>query len=134
TLVIALGLPTTEFAYSAGDIGSGLAFRLPVGAIGVAIAMFGLTGVASEEITAYSYWCLEKGYARWTGPNDNSEAYRRRAKGWIKVMQRDAGLAWVVYTISTMSFYLLGAAVLHPQGLVPEDTDMILVLSEVYTG
>src|SRR5690606_942539 len=132
TLVIALGLPATEYAYSAGDLGSGLSLSLPAGAVGVAVAMFGLTGVGSEEITAYTYWCLEKGYARWSGPNDGSADYRRRARGWIAVMQRDAIVAWVIYTVSTMSFYVMGAAVLHPQGLAPEGNDMIEVLSQTY--
>lgn len=134
TLVIALGLPATEYAYSGGDLASGLSLSLPAGAIGVAVAMFGLTGVGSEEITAYTYWCLEKGYARWSGPNDGSADYRRRARGWIAVMQRDALVAWVVYTVSTMSFYVMGAAVLHPQGLVPEGNDMIEVLSQTYAS
>ncbi|WP_413451768.1 Nramp family divalent metal transporter [Georgenia phoenicis] len=134
TLVIALGLPATEYAYSGGDLASGLSLSLPAGAIGVAVAMFGLTGVGSEEITAYTYWCLEKGYARWSGPNDGSAEYRRRARGWIAVMQKDALVAWVIYTVSTMSFYVMGAAVLHPQGLVPEGNDMIEVLSQTYAS
>lgn len=134
TVVIALGLPATEFAYSGGDLASGLSLSLPAGAIGVAIAMFGLTGVGSEEITAYTYWCLEKGYARWSGPADASPAYRRRALGWIAVMQKDALVAWVVYTLSTMAFYVMGAAVLHPQGLVPDGNDMIEVLSQTYSS
>lgn len=134
TLVVTLGLPMTEFGYTGGDLASGLSLQLPIGAIGIAIAMFGLTGVGSEEITAYTYWCLEKGYARWTGPNDGSAGYKRRAKGWIAVMQKDAAVSWVIYTISTMSFYIMGAAVLHPQGLVPEGNDMILVLSNTYSS
>ncbi|MFH5821230.1 Nramp family divalent metal transporter [Georgenia sp. AZ-5] len=134
TLVITLGLPMTEYGYTGGDLASGLSLQLPVGAIGVAIAMFGLTGVGSEEITAYTYWCLEKGYARWTGPNDGSEGYKRRAKGWIAVMQKDAATSWVIYTVSTMSFYIMGAAVLHPQGLLPQGNDMILVLSNTYSS
>ena len=96
--------------------------------------MFGLTGVGSEEITAYSYWCLEKGYARWSGPDDGTPEHRRRALGWIAVMKKDAAVSWVVYTIGTMTFYVIGAAVLNPQGLVPEGNDMILVLSSSYSS
>jgi Mn2+/Fe2+ NRAMP family transporter len=134
TVVIALGLPMTEFAYSGGDLASGLSLQLPAGAIGIAVAMFGLTGVGSEEITAYTYWCLEKGYGRWSGPADGTEDYKRRARGWIAVMQKDAMVAWVIYTVATMSFYVMGAAVLNPQGLVPQGNDMIQVLSETYSG
>jgi Mn2+/Fe2+ NRAMP family transporter len=134
TVLVVLALPFSEFAYSGAELASGFGLQLPLGAIGIALTMFGLTGVASEEITAYTYWCLEKGYARWSGPNDGSEAYRRRALGWIAVMQKDAMVSWVIYTVSTAAFFILGAAVLHPQGLVPEGNEMILTLSETFSG
>ncbi|MQA01843.1 MAG: divalent metal cation transporter [Streptosporangiales bacterium] len=134
TIFIAVGLPVTEFAYSAGDIGGGLKFLIPAGTIGAAVAMFGITGVGADEITFYTYWCVEKGYARWTGPNDGSEEWRRRANGWIKVMKKDALVSWLIYTFGTLAFYLMGAAVLKPQGLVPEGNEMITTLSRIYTG
>jgi hypothetical protein len=95
--------------------------------------MFGLTGVGADEMTTYTYWVLEKGYGRWTGPDDGSEERARRAEGWIKVMRMDALVSWLICTICTLSFYLIGAAVLHPQGLVPEGNDMIVTLSRMYT-
>ncbi|GGM32756.1 Nramp family divalent metal transporter [Promicromonospora citrea] len=134
TVLVVVALPVTEYPWTGADLASGLGLQLPVGALGIALTMFGLTGVASEEITAYTYWCLEKGYARWSGPNDGTEAYRRRARGWIAVMQKDAIVSWVVYTVSTAAFFVLGAAVLHPQGLVPEGNEMILTLSETFAG
>ena len=133
TLLIALGLPLTPFAYSGGDLASGLTFLIPAGALGAALAMFGITGVGADEITFYTYWCVEKGYARWAGPNDGSDAWVRRANGWIKVMYKDALVSWVVYTFGTLAFYLMGAAVLNPQGLVPEGNGMITTLSRIYT-
>lgn len=133
-VLVVTALPFTEFAYTAGDVASGLSLQLPLGAIGIALTMFGMTGVASEEITAYTYWCLEKGYARWAGPNDGSEEYRRRARGWISVMQKDAMFSWIVYTVSTAAFYVLGAAVLHPQGLVPEGNETISILSNTFAS
>ena len=83
TMAIAFGLPWSPWSYSLADLLGGLTFHLPAAALGSAIAMFGITGVGADEITAYNYWCLEKGYARWTGPNDGSEAWVRRARGWI---------------------------------------------------
>jgi Mn2+/Fe2+ NRAMP family transporter len=80
-----------------------------------------------------SYWCLEKGYARWTGPDDGTEERARRAEGWIRVMRADALVAWGVCTLCTLSFYVIGAAVLHPQDLVPEGNEMITTLSRIYT-
>jgi len=133
TILIALGLPLTPFAYGAGDIASGLTFLIPAGAVGAAVAMFGITGVGADEITFYTYWCVEKGYARWAGPNDGSEAWVRRANGWIRVMYKDAFVSWVVYTFGTLAFYIMGAAVLNPQGLVPEGNGMITTLSRIYT-
>ncbi|MEV0051080.1 Nramp family divalent metal transporter [Saccharopolyspora shandongensis] len=133
TVVIALGLPFTPFGYSGGDLLSGLTFTIPVGAIGAAVAMFGITGVGADEITFYTYWCVEKGYARWVGPNDGSEAWQNRAQGWIKVMYKDVFLSWVIYTFSTLAFYLMGAAVLNPQGLVLKGNEMITTLSQMYT-
>jgi Mn2+/Fe2+ NRAMP family transporter len=133
TVLIALGLPLTPFSYGVGDLASGLTFLIPAGAIGAAVAMFGITGVGADEITFYTYWCLEKGYARWTGPNDGSEAWARRANGWIRVMYKDAFVSWVIYTFGTLAFYLMGAAVLHPQGLVPSGNGMITTLSRIYT-
>jgi Mn2+/Fe2+ NRAMP family transporter len=47
-------------------------------------------------------------------------------------MYLDAWVSMIVFTISTVSFYFMGAAVLHPQGLHPEGKDMILTLSRMF--
>jgi hypothetical protein len=133
TTIIAFGLPLSPWSYSVSDLLSGLTFHLPAAALGPAMAMFGITGVGADEITAYNYWCLEKGYARWTGPNDGSDGWVRRARGWIRVMYKDAALSMVVYTFATIAFYIMGAAVLHPQGLIPRGNAMITTLSRMYS-
>jgi Mn2+/Fe2+ NRAMP family transporter len=133
TVGLALGLPLTPFAYGGGDLASGLGFAIPAGTLGFAVAMFGITGVGADEMTTYTYWCLEKGYARWTGPDDGTEERARRAEGWLAVMRLDVLISWVVCTVCTLSFYVIGAAVLHPQGLVPEGNEMITTLSRMYT-
>ena len=48
-------------------------------------------------------------------------------------MYLDALLSMVAYTIVTVAFYLLGAAVLHAQGLTPQGHDTITTLSSMYT-
>ena len=48
-------------------------------------------------------------------------------------MKKDVWVAWVIYTMSTASFYILGAAVLHPQGLVPEGNEVITTISHIFT-
>ncbi|WP_020574689.1 Nramp family divalent metal transporter [Actinopolymorpha alba] len=133
TVAIAFGLPFTPFAYEGGDLLEGLALGIPVGALGAAVAMFGITGVGADEITFYTYWCVEKGYARWVGPPDGSDAWVRRANGWIRVMYKDALVSWVIYTFSTLAFFIMGAAVLHPQGLKPQGNEMLTTLSRMYT-
>ncbi|WP_298860323.1 Nramp family divalent metal transporter [uncultured Microbacterium sp.] len=132
-IIMVFGVQFTPFAWSAADLGEGLLFQIPLGTMGIALAMFGMTGVGAGEITAYSYWCVEKGYARFTGPNDGSEAWVKRARGWMSVMKKDAMISWIIYTISTVAFYVLGAAVLNPQNLVPSGTDMFDVLARIFT-
>jgi Mn2+/Fe2+ NRAMP family transporter len=133
TITAVFLLQDTEYAISGSQIIDGFGFKLPKAAVGFAIAAFGLTGVGGDEIVAYSYWCLEKGYARFTGPYENTDEWRKRAKGWIKVMNLDAVLSMVVYTLVTAAFYLLGAAVLFKRGEIPDGFGMIETLSKMYT-
>ena len=126
-------LEYTPYNLSLQQVLSGLTFGLPAEAVAVAIAAFGITGVGGDEILAYNYWCLEKGYAAHAGPAEDTEAWRSRAKGWIKAMELDAIAAMVVYTLVTAAFYLLGAAVLHAQGNIPQGYEMVETLSTMYT-
>lgn len=134
TIVAVFMLQNTEFAIVSGDLLTGMKFKLPAASVGFAISAFGLTGVGGDEIVAYNYWCIEKGYAKYTGPYEETEEWRQRAKGWIKVMNLDAVLSMVVYTLVTAAFYLLGAAVLYQRGDIPAGFEMIETLSKMYTG
>jgi Mn2+/Fe2+ NRAMP family transporter len=48
------------------------------------------------------------------------------------MMRIDAWVSCGIYTVATVSFYLLGAAVLHAKGLVVENAQMIATLSHMY--
>jgi len=48
-------------------------------------------------------------------------------------MYLDAVASMLIYTTTTAAFYLLGAAVLHGRGAIPEGPEIIAVLSQVYT-
>jgi hypothetical protein len=133
TLLALFMVQNTDFAVSWPDIAEGLSFRLPKGSVGFAFAAFGLTGVGGDEILSYNYWCIEKGYARFTGSREDSEAWKNRAKGWMRVMYMDAFLSMIVYTIVTAAFYLLGASILYQRGELPEGYQMIETLSRIYT-
>lgn len=78
----------------------------------VALTMIGITGVGATELVAYPYWCLEKRYARYVGPRENSDAWVQRALGWMRVMHCDAWVSMLIYTLATIAFYILGAAIL----------------------
>jgi hypothetical protein len=133
TLLALVMVQRTGFAMTWSDLAGGLSFRLPSGTAGYALAAFGLTGVGGDEILSYNYWCIEKGYARFAGPRDGTEAWKERAKGWIKVMYMDAFLSMIVYTLVTAAFFLLGAAILYQRGEVPEGYQMIETISRIYT-
>lgn len=125
---------------SLGDIIDGMSFQLPpappgqtqLSVVAIALATFGIIGVGANELIAYPYWCLEKGYARFTGKRDESPEWGERARGWMRVMRWDAWCSMVVYTFATLAFYLLGAAILGRIGLQPKGTDMIRTLGVMY--
>jgi Mn2+/Fe2+ NRAMP family transporter len=138
TVVCVALLPSAGYPIPWGQVGDGLKFSIPdvPGAAAVALAMFGITGVGATELVAYPYWCIEKGYARKTGLRDDSPAWARRARGWLRVMKLDAWLSMVVYTVATLAFYFLGAAVLHGRsagGLPGDIAGMLQTLSGMYS-
>ena len=128
-------LPGMGYGVGLGDIKEGFSFELfglPAAAIAAAFGTFGITGVGASELYAYPYWCLEKGYGRFTGRRCNAPEWAQRARGWMRVMYLDAWFSMIVFTIATVSFYVLGATVLHRQGLHPEKSEMIATLSQMY--
>jgi len=131
TIVAVVALQTTPYAVTAAQLASGLRFELPP-SFNVAFAAFGVIGVGASELIYYPYWCLEKGYAQRVGRADGSPGWAERARGWLRVMQVDAGLSFVLYTTATLAFYVLGAAILHGKGLAVEDSRMIETLSHMY--
>ena len=107
TLIIALAMQSTEYQVSLNQISEGLSFSLPTEYLPLALAVFGFTGISYGEIMAYTYWCLEKGYAENTG-NDIEEK-----KHWIKTMQTDVWITVFFITLGTLPFFFLGAGVLN---------------------
>ena len=122
-----------EWRVSWADLRSGMTFSIPEGkGLAVALAAFGIIGVGATELIQYPYWCLEKGYAKWTGRRDDSDEWARRAHGWVRVLRWDAWGSMVVYTFATVAFYLLGAAILGRTGLDPAGDQMVRTLGEMY--
>ncbi len=134
TFLCALLLMRRPEYFSWSELAGGLKFQLPGRGLATAVAVFGITGVGAAELFMYPYWCVEKGYARFTGPHDAGGPWQERARGWIRVMQVDVFASLILYTVATVAFYLLGAGILHGMGLVPAASDMIKVLSNIYTA
>ncbi len=76
TVLAAYALRYTDYPIRTSDIQAGLMMRVPEAGIGVAFAVFGITGVGATELFYYPYWCLEKGYARFVGPDDGSPQWQ----------------------------------------------------------
>lgn len=133
TITSLVAVSFTPYDFTLADLASGLQFNLPSELIIVAIGAFGITGVASDEIIAYNYWCLEKGYAAYCGPSDNSDEWKQRANGWMKVMYLDAIVAMIIYTTVTAAFYILGASILHERENIPEGNTLIATIANIYT-
>jgi Mn2+/Fe2+ NRAMP family transporter len=128
-----------HWAISWENLKSGLRFSLPTARLGsldtplaTALAAFGIIGVGASEIVAYPYWCLAKGYARFTGPREASSAWAARANGWLRVLRWDAWCSMVIYTFATVAFFLLGAAVLNREGINPSDDQLVPELTRMY--
>ncbi|UCC98218.1 MAG: Nramp family divalent metal transporter [Phycisphaerales bacterium] len=128
-----------EWAVAPHELARGLSFRLPpagealaANPVATALAAFGIIGVGAAELIMYPYWCLEKGYAKLTGPRDGTAQWVSRARGWLRVLHIDAWLSMVLYTFATAAFYLLGAAVLWRASLNPAKAEMIRTLSQMY--
>lgn len=137
TVACVILLPLAGHSIHWGEVAAGLRFQIPQveGAVVAAIAMFGITGVGATELVAYPYWCIEKGYARKTGPRNDSAAWLGRARGWLRVMRLDVWVSLAIYTLATLAFYFLGAATLHNRsgkGLPESPKDMIDALTQMY--
>lgn len=125
----------TPFRISGDEIMSGL--KLSLGdnrraAAYAVISLMGALGVAANELFMYPYWILEKGYARELG-DPQSAGWTERARQWIHTIWIDAGLATILATVMTAAFYLLGAAVLHREGIKPQGLEVVDQISKVYT-
>lgn len=132
TLICAILMQFTEYGVTAADLTTGFSFDFPLIYLVLALSVYGYTGVNSSETSAYTYWCIEKGYPNFIGRPD-APGWEARAKGWIKVLQTDVWVTLLILTCATVPFYLLGAGVLHALGEQPSGLETISVLSNMFT-
>ena len=135
-VLIGLGLVQgTEFAFGMSDVMSGLTFSFgdePKLAAYAVVSLVGGLGTTANELFMYPYWILEKGYADRLGDR-HSPGWKERANEWIRGLHLDTGFATLVATIVTAAFFLLGAAILHRQGIQPEGLAVVKQISGVFT-
>lgn len=138
TVVNVVGLQMEpQWQITGAELLRGLSFQLPQTgdrsvAVATALATFGIIGVGATELISYPYWCLEKGYARYTGVRRNDAQWYESARGWLRVMRLDAFASMVVYTVATIAFFLIGVAVLHDSGLDPDGMRLVSTLAAAY--
>ena len=136
TLICAIAMQFTQYQVSVGEIVSGLTPNVDmfVAFAALALAAYGYTGTTSGDRSAYTYWCIEKGYPSFVGAERSGAHWEKHARGWMKVMHTDILLALAIVTCATIPYYVLGAGVLHQMGLAPEGSDAtIAALSNIFT-
>jgi len=127
----------TEYRIEVQDVLSGLTFSFgdhnrQLAAIAV-VSLLGALGATGNELFMYPYWILEKGYGRYVGPVD-SPGWQQRVRGWIRVLQFDVLVCTTLALLTTLGYFLIGAAVLYGQGEPPGGDDIIDRLSAMYTN
>ena len=132
TLVCAIAMQFTEFGVTAADLVTGFSFDFPLEYLVLALAVYGYTGVNSSETSAYTYWCIEKGYPSFIGRPD-APGWEERARGWIAVLKTDVWVTLLILTCATLPFYILGAGVLNALGERPDGLETLSVLSGMFT-
>jgi Mn2+/Fe2+ NRAMP family transporter len=129
-----IALQASDYAIPVSDILDGLWFGWPDDSTAwlTALAAFGIIGIGGTDLIVYPYWCLERGYGRFNGPRSDDPGWVRRALGWVRVMKVDALASMCIYTVATLAFYFIGAAVLHRQGSDPDGMRMVSTLASAY--
>ena len=135
-LVGVLLIQGTEFRITGRQVLSGLTFSFGeserAAAAAAVVSLLGALGATANELFMYPYFVLEKGYGTFTGSRD-SAGWVDRARGWIRVMQIDVAVCTALATVTTLGYFLIGAAVFHSRGIVPGGDQVIDQLSDMLT-
>ena len=127
------------------EIAGGLLPSVPAGVdYGEILPWLGYMLSGAAGLMWYSYWVTAKGYgaAGWkdesnrnsTDPKSLSGEERRRLRCWITQISLDTTVAVIGALIITIAFLILGAELLRPRGLVPEESRVAEVLGVLLGG
>lgn len=124
----------------AGSLASGLLPSLPATVrYGEILPWLGFMLSGAAGMIWYSYWIQKKGYGAASAVNGTerrkanryTDEDKRKLKGWIRQMTIDNNFAVFGTLLVTVSFLILGAELLKPRGLVPEENKVAEVLGHL---
>ena len=125
------------------EIAGGLVPSVPAGIdYGEILPWLGYMLSGAAGLMWYSYWVTAKGYGA-AGNNERNESVdprsltsedRARLKGWITQVNLDTTVAVVGALLISIAFLILGAELLRPRGLVPEESRVAEVLGVLLGG
>ncbi|MDQ3041504.1 MAG: Nramp family divalent metal transporter [Acidobacteriota bacterium] len=146
---------------SVNELLSGLIPRVPAGVdYGEILPWLGYMLSGAAGMMWYSYWVTAKGYgaagrnkkakkdektesenaeddnsnSEFLDPKKLDEAERKKLGGWLTQMSLDTTVAVIGALIITIAFLILGAELLRPRGLVPEENRVAETLGVLLGG
>ncbi len=127
----------TEYHISQEEILSGLTFSfgehdVTLAALAV-VSLMGALGATGNELFMYPYWILEKGYGQQIGSTNDAD-WQSRARGWIRVLQVDVFVCTALATVTTLGYFLIGAAVFYGTDQQIGGDEIVDRLSGMYTN
>ena len=128
-----MALQSTDYTISSAQIAAGFRFDMPSDGAFVALAVMGSVGATAVELFMYPYWIVEKGYPSFVGPRQDSDEWRARYRGWMRVIMADAGVCTGIALVITCAYYLLGASVLNTLNVLPEGMKVVEQVSLIFT-
>ena len=127
----------TEYHVTSEQFFSGLTFSFgghdPKLAAVAVVSLLGALGATGNELFMYPYWILEKGYGRDVGTPDEP-GWLERTKGWIHVLQVDVFVCTALATLTTLGYFLIGAAVFYGSSQQLAGDEIVEQLSRMYTN
>ncbi|SFE18575.1 Nramp family divalent metal transporter [Roseivivax sediminis] len=110
----------------------------PAGAMILFGAMWGYFPTTVEVAPMQSNWAVAKGAGmvrvrRLEAEGHKVEMEPNYLKNSMTLFRRDMNLSYVVSALTGMIFLIIGAAVLHPIGLVPSGSEMGNTIARIYT-
>ncbi len=100
----------------------------PVGSLLLAAAILGYMPTSVAVSIWQSLWALEQGRFRPGTPDSPGERRKRLKEGLF-----DLRVGYGLSALLAVAFATLGAVLLYPRGLVPQNAEVALTLSRIYT-